>query len=337
MIENYQCDSIIKLKGEVTTMYLLKNKKDVAVCTTIGFLEIYDIKLFKKKLSIELIRDDARPINETILDIIEFKDNKFCLSCWDNTIKVIELYDNNKKYKILQTLNGHKGNVNSLRKLFFYQNEIIFASSSTDGVIIFWKYENENFNKFKEIDLYENEPLNEGEEYNHQIESIEESIKYQELICGNYSLEEIHFLNLNNTLEIEKMDINVNRCIRALKIIDNGDTLIIAGNNEINLFNLENKSILFSIKYGVECEFNCIYQKHNGNILITEYRDICKIKEFQFDKKKLTLNVLSMKEKDFTNYITTIIELDNGNLIIGGYDKTFKLFREIKNNKKLNQ
>ena len=34
-----------------------------------------------------------------------------------------------------------------------------------------------------------------------------------------------------------------------------------------------------------------------------------------------------MKENDFKNYITTIIELNNGDLIIGGYDKTIKYFK----------
>ena len=103
-MENYHKNSILKLNAEITTILLLNNKKDIVICTSNGFIHIYNIKLIKPKLSIELINNTALLINRTILDIIEFKNNNFCLSCWDGTIKIIELYNNNKKYKINQTL-----------------------------------------------------------------------------------------------------------------------------------------------------------------------------------------------------------------------------------------
>ena len=92
------------------------------------------------------------------------------------------------------------------------------------------------------------------------------------------------------------------------------------------------KSILISIKYGIICEFNCIFQKRNGNLIITEYNgnNNTKIKEFKFDKKGLSLNLLNMKENIFRGYITTIIELNKGDLILGGYDETFKFFKKLK-------
>ena len=42
-MENYQNYSIITFKGEVTTILLLQNKKDIAICTTNGFLHIFNI------------------------------------------------------------------------------------------------------------------------------------------------------------------------------------------------------------------------------------------------------------------------------------------------------
>ena len=65
MTENYQCKSVIKLNGEVTTILLLKNKKDIAICLTNGFIQLYNIKLIKPKLTIELIKTE----HKTILDI----------------------------------------------------------------------------------------------------------------------------------------------------------------------------------------------------------------------------------------------------------------------------
>ena len=334
MIKDFQYKSKIKFDGKVTTILVLKNKKDIAICLSNGFLEIYNLKCINQKLSIKLINIE----NKTILDIIEFQENKIVLACWDNTIKYIELYDNNNKYKIKQILNGHLNFVNSLRKLFFYKDNIIIASSSSDGLIIFWKYENDNFQKFKEIKIFENENNDENEHqfFNNQIESMEESVKYQELICGNFHQEKLCFCNLNNTLQIVKKDLNVNNCIRSLKIIKNGDILVIAGFKEINLINLENKSILNTIKYDIDCQFNCIFQKQNGNLIITEYGDVIKINEFKFDEESSNLNILSIRENDFISYITTIIELDNGELILGSYDNSVKFFEDISKFKNFN-
>jgi len=327
MIKDFQCKSKIKLDGKVATILLLKNKKDIAVCLSNGFLEIFNLKLLKKKLSIELIKSE----NKTILDIFEFQENKCVLACWDNTIKYLELYDNNNKYKIKQILIGHLNFVNSLRKLIFYKDNIIIASSSSDGLIIFWKYENDNFQKFKEIKIFETENNNENELpfFNKQIESIEESVKYKELICGNFHQEKLCFCNLNDTSQIGKININVNNCIRSLKIIKNGDILVVAGFKEIHLINLQNKSILNTIKYDIDCQFNCIFQKKNGNLIITEYGDVIKINEFKFDEESNMLIILSTRENDFISYITTIVELDNEELVLGAYDNSIKIFENI--------
>jgi WD40 repeat protein len=290
---------------------------------TNGFIEIYDALTAKLKLSSRIINNKDL-IRNTILDIIEFKENIFCISCWDFIIRMIIFYDDNTKCKILQKLIGHKGNINSLRKLTFYKNEIIIASSSNDGTVILWKYNSNDceFNKFKEIKIFMTEP----QQYqDFQLESLEESIKYNLLICGQSVIHKVYFCNLNDLSQIEKMNINANRCIKSLKIIDD-DFLIVAGNQEIYIIHIYHKIIVSSIKYYVNCEFNCIFVKKNGNILITEYGNVCRIKEFKFDKNKLYLNLVSMRERDFSNYITTIAELDNGDLIAGGYDKTIKIF-----------
>ena len=207
-----------------------------------------------------------------------------------------------------------------------FKNEIIIASSSSDGKIIFWKYDKENcrFDKFKEIKIYLEETPN---DIPFQLESLEESIKYHQIIVGQSIIKKIYFCDLNNLSQITKMKINVNRCIRALKIIDDY-ILLVAGNREIYLVDIEKKSILSSIKFFFNCEFNCIFVKQNGNIMITEYGDVCRIKEFKFDKSKKHLNLISERENDFCNYITTISELENETLIVGGYDKTIKIFEK---------
>ena len=42
---------------------------------------------------------------------------------------------------------------------------------------------------------------------------------------------------------------------------------------KINVVNIKDKLIIDSIFFNKDCEFNCIFQKTNGNILISEYSD----------------------------------------------------------------
>ena len=135
LIENYKCNKIINLKAEVTSILLLKKKKDIVVCMTNGYIEIYDALTAKLKFSSRVINNKDLTKN-TILDIIEFKENIFCISCWDAIIRMIIFYDNNTKCKLLQNLIGHNAYINSLRKLTFYKDEIVIASSSNDGTVI---------------------------------------------------------------------------------------------------------------------------------------------------------------------------------------------------------
>ena len=158
------------------------------------------------------------------------------------------------------------------------------------------------------------------------IEGIEESIKFKKLICGISNLKSIYFCDLNDLSNIKKINVSVNRCIRALKLIKN-DILIVAGNQEINLVNIKNQTILYAIRFDKICEFNCIFQRRNGNILISEFGEISKIREFQLDERTLSLNLISTRVKDFQKYVTTFFESVDGDLIIGGYDCKIKVLK----------
>jgi WD40 repeat protein len=210
LMKDYNKKKVISLNGAITTIALLKNKKEIAICTTTGFLMLYNIYSFNLKLTIDLLNDYNNQ-KSTILDIVEFKYNNFCLSCWDNNIRFIELYQDNNKFRIIQILKGHKKYINSIRKISFYQNENIIASSSDDGTIILWKYiENNNqFNIFKEIKLFLLDPKN---EMYYCIHALEESIKYNQLICSISSISQVIFCNLYNLKEIRPINVNVNRC-----------------------------------------------------------------------------------------------------------------------------
>ena len=57
-MDNFLLTSVIKISDKPTTIILLKNKKDIGICTTNGFLLIYNIKIFKPKLFKEIINND---------------------------------------------------------------------------------------------------------------------------------------------------------------------------------------------------------------------------------------------------------------------------------------
>ena len=322
LIDNLSLVKTIDMDAKISTVIPLNNKKDIAVCLTNGFLYIFDLQSFKKKL-------EANITNKTILDIVEFENNKICISCWDNIIRFIQLENNNTKYKIIQKLKGHENLVNCLKKSMLFKEQIILYSSSNDGSVLLWKYDqiNQLFNKFKEFKIIEFEQMSKNLFL--QIEAIEESIKYKKLICAASSQSSIYLCNLNNYSLIEKVNVSVNRCIRALKVINN-DILLVAGNMKINVVNIKDKLIIDSIFFNKDCEFNCIFQKTNGNILISEYSDFdrsSKIIEFQFNEKLQALSIVSSRDNDFKNYITTIEETYDGYLISGGYNSKIIVFK----------
>ena len=322
--KKYDCYSTVNLDAPITSLLLLKNQNDIAVCMANGFLKIYETKKIKQKLSAGILNENNNNY-KTILDLIEFKPNSLCIACWDYKIRVIKLLNKNTQYKIDQVLEGHNNFVNCLKILSFYKKDVTFASSANDKRIILWKYKNNVFNKFKEINLLSNELINDNMAI--QFEAIEESIKYNSLICGNSLFSKIYFCDLND-YSIDSMNIQINRCIRSLKIIEN-DFLIAAGNLcQIFLIDIEKREIISLIKFGINTEYNCIFIKENGNILISEFGEKNRINEFQFDKNNLCLNLLNRIEKnDFTAYITTITEFDNGSLIIGGYNNKLYFFK----------
>ena len=298
LIENLILDKTVKMNDDIATIIPLSNKTDIAVCLTNGELCVYDIKTYEKKL-------DANITNKTILDIVEFENNKIFISCWDNIIRFIQFFNNNTQYTIIQELKGHNRYINCLKKSLLFKDPIILYSSSNDGRILLWKYDKRKqlFNKISQFNIYEIEHMNKDEDF--QVEGLEESIQYKKLIGAASFKNCIYFCDLTNFSSIEKINVSVNRCIRALKIISN-DILLVAGNKEINVLNIKNKSIFYSICINKSCEFNCIFQKRNGNILISEfsrYENFSKIKEFQFDKKSLALNLVSSRDSDFKNYI----------------------------------
>ena len=311
-INNYNCISILSFH-EVTTLILLENKKDIASVSSNGKLIIFELKFFSIKLIINDITD------KTILDIIKLSENKVAIACWDNLIRIIKLLDNNTKFEITQELKGHDSLVNVIIEIKCYEKEKFLASSSTDKVIIIWEKKNDNYILSKKL-----------KNQNSQIESLIESKKYKELICSSFSELIINFYDLKNfSLKIQLNNIFINRCIRALNLI-NEDILIGAGYSYIYLINMKNHEIIKNIKFEENIEFNCVYIMKNKNVLISQFVSDPEISanliQYSFDENKNELIEISRKNRMHINYITTILELENNKIITGGYDHFIKIW-----------
>lgn len=324
LIESMNLNLTIDMKSEITTIIILNNNKDIAICLANGLLYVYEIKTFQKKLEIKLT-------DKTILDIVEFENNKACISCWDNKIRFIQFYNHYTQYKIIQELIGHNSKyINGLKKSSFFKDQIILFSCSNDGCVILWKYDKENnlFNLFQKFKIYEIEHMDMNEDF--QIEALEETIKYKKLICASSIKRGVYFCDLTNYSFIETINLDVNRCIRALKVINNDDILLVAGYMKIYVLNIKDKLVLQCISFNTICEFNCIFQKRDGNILISEYTSIepfSKMNEYNFNRETLELLLVSSRKNDFKSYITTIVETSDNHLMFGGYNCEIKVFK----------
>ena len=67
----------------------------------------------------------------------------------------------------------------------------------------------------------------------------------------------------------------------------------------------------------------------NGNILISQFVSnpvSANLIQYSFDENKKELKEISQKNGIHNKYITTILELDNKQIITGGYDHLIKIW-----------
>ena len=313
LIDNYQCKSILSLL-KVTSLIVLKNKEDVVSISECSNIIIFDLTFYKIKLFINQFKD-----NYTLLDVQELKNNKLIITCWDRTITIIQLLEKNTKYEIFQCLNDHQLNALAIIILKSFEDEKYLASSSTDTSVIIWKKNKDDkyecFTKLKDT--------------HSQIESITESKKHKELISGSAKGRIICFYDLKTFKLICKLEgISINRCIRALQMI-NDDFLIGAGNYAIYLFNITTHQYIKSFENNFELENNCVYLMKNGNILISnylKYNKCANISQYFFDEENQNLVKISSHQLMHKKYITSILELENNDIITCGYDGLIKIW-----------
>jgi len=229
-------------------------------------------------------------------------------SCsFDKTIKLFNIKRNN--YNILQTLNDH---TSSVYKIIELKNKYL-VSCSTDKSIIFYLKDNNKYKK--EYHISTNGPCL-------CINEIKENeICYSEQINYDPNNNNICFYNINER-KIKSSISNISKIDISPFIMISKELLFIPGKNKISLIDINYYELIREIKvpdsdwiYGA-----CML---NENIILTGDGKST-IREWKIEGDNLIL--ISKKEKAHNNWILTLLNIGNGYIASGSYDKLIKIW-----------
>ena len=278
----------------------------LASCSDDNTLNIYKRNTFELQLSIQEHSD-------WISSFIQLNDGKIITSSGDTTIKIINLIGEDK-YQIEQTLEGHNFDIEKVLEI--KEKELI--SISWDGTMKIWKLNNKNkYQCFKTI-AFQNRgewafcnvhKLNENEFLTSS--SKDQNIKFWN--CNNY----LHITTINNVLTT----FGINRicllepdlfCIGGYE--SKGFYLIKISTHQIIKNIIGTKSINSIVKC-LDGLFLCAIndEKENNSLVKYKYENQNFIKMIEY-------------EKAHAEWIRTCIELNDGTIVSGGYDRLIKFW-----------
>jgi hypothetical protein len=206
----------------------------------------------------------------------------------DGIIKIIKLYENNKKYKVVSyiTLN----NIYAFNILFLYNEDILFVDNKFN--LNFYKNNNNNYIYDHQINTKENKILIIKELINEKIIYISEEM------TGNKF---INIFNLKEKIEennIKKIEVENWRNLKVIDLLVFDYYIIIGYDFRIDIYNYEDEA--FKIKSLEYFDF-----KLTNIIILSDNRIILGL----FDSKKnesiireLNLRIEDLKENKNNNY-----------------------------------
>ena len=250
---------------------------------------IYNKETYKPDIIIKEHSDAVRYIIQLSSGILA--------SCsWDNSIKLFNIKEN--KYEVLQTLNDHKHWVNKIIEL---KNKAL-VSCSHDRSIIFYIKDNIKYKKDYQISTN-------GSCWN-IIQTKDNEICYNEYdtICFYDLLE-------------RKVKSSISNISNENMIMMTKDLLIITGKNKISIINVNNYKLRIINVPEAGCILGvCIL---NQNMLLTG-DDQSTIRQWRIDDDNLIL--ISKKEEAHDDNIIDLLNLGNGHIASGSWDKTIKIW-----------
>ena len=260
---------------------------------------IYNNKTFAPDITINIH-------NDLVTCIIQLSSGILASSSWDNTIKLFNI--NNNNYNVLQTLNYHQ---NYVYKVIELNNKKLVSCSNDKSIIFYFKNNNEYVLDYK---ISTN-----GECWN-IIQTKEDEICYLEYLDSN-KIKNIGFFDLLERKLISKIN-NINYGGLNNLTMMSKDLLVIGGENELTIINVNNHNIIRKINVP-NSEWISAICLLNENILLTGDSNK-RIIQWKINGDNLILT--SKKELCHENWISTLIKIGNGLIISGDWKGVIKIW-----------
>ena len=301
--------------NNINICFLLDNNKDL-VGQNKNKIFIFSIN-GKIKQEIEVFNDD-------ILCIIKLEKDKICSSCKDKTIKIIELFQNNIKYKIIKTINLGVSYAKSILNLM--NNNIIILKSNND-------IDSYDLNNDNNITIYKDETNDIMKFHNNNLVYI--TAQNNQFI-----------LNIIHNKKIFKINIEQKLIQNNQNMICYNNYIFIAFEHHINIFKFTDKitkielyfETIFKITNIININSNrfilgLLYSKKTNN----EEENESIIREYVIheNEKENEINLEIVAEGKFKNIIVEkIIIVNNSKLILKTQENNFIIIEKISKLKK---
>jgi WD40 repeat protein len=282
-------------------IYLLKNGNLISGLEE-GTIKIYDKNSFEVKLKI-------KEHSEYINSINQLNDERIISCSGDKTAKIIELKENNK-YEVVQTLIGHTLSVYKVIEI--RNNELV--SISEDNIMKIWTLKLKSFKCTNTI------KISEKDDNIFNILKLNEN----ELVISSSEDNFLKFYNSNNYKNISILNnIKVTSSLDNMALL-NDDVFCVYGSKGFYLIKISTHQMIKNIMK--DQEIKSMFQCFDKNILCSISTENIGINHSFIKYKYENEDLITVFEKNTGDYYDSIVENENGNIIVVGCEYILKLF-----------
>ena len=282
-------------------IYLLKNGNLISGLEE-GTIKIYDKNSFEVKLKI-------KEHSEYINSINQLNDERIISCSGDKTAKIIELKENNK-YEVVQTLIGHTLSVYKVIEI--RNNELV--SISEDNTMKIWTLKLKSFKCTNTI------KISEKDDNVFNILKLNEN----ELVISSSEDNFLKFYNSNNYKNISILNnIKVTSSLDNMALL-NDDVFCVYGAKGFYLIKISTHQMIKNIMK--DQEIKSMFQCFDKTILCSISTENIGINHSFIKYKYENEDLITVFEKNTGDYYDSIVENENGNIIVVGCEYILKLF-----------
>ena len=258
---------------------------------------IYNNKTFQPDLTIKEHKDK-------VCCLVQLSSGELVSCSDDNTIKLYNINEN--KYNVIQTLVYH---TNYVYKIIELRNKQLVSCSGDKSIIFYNKANNEYIKDYSFLTNGDNGPMIQTK-YNEicYYETNKAIICFFDIIKRN----NIHIIN----------NISVSYCMYDSLLMISKDLLLITGNNELSIVNVNSYNLINKIKIENSGWILAACMLNKDMILTADYNKSI----IQWKIEKDNLKLISKIENAHDDRIFTLSKLYNGLILTGSADCSIKIW-----------